>query len=186
MRWAPTTPATARQWRPSGPRTAPPDHRQHLRPDQTAWQRTQFAGRPARPGCIGNQGEGAHPGLLSATRRRRHPRQPTGNSASACKRRRNRNPVLQEMAATAAGKDVVLVAYSEFGRRVKANASQGLTNLDTAISRAPKTFETSATSCLRERCRQIRRRRSGRVGAGWGFLRSSPPGRRSTPLCWRR
>jgi len=34
-------------------------------------------------------------------------------------------PFLQEMAATPAGKDVVLVAYSEFGRRVKANASQG-------------------------------------------------------------
>jgi uncharacterized protein (DUF1501 family) len=34
-------------------------------------------------------------------------------------------PFLQEMAATAAGKDVVLVAYSEFGRQVKANASQG-------------------------------------------------------------
>jgi uncharacterized protein (DUF1501 family) len=34
-------------------------------------------------------------------------------------------PFLQEMAATPAGRDVVLVAYSEFGRRVKANASQG-------------------------------------------------------------
>jgi uncharacterized protein (DUF1501 family) len=34
-------------------------------------------------------------------------------------------PFLQDMAATPAGKDVVLVAYSEFGRRVKANASQG-------------------------------------------------------------
>ena len=33
-------------------------------------------------------------------------------------------PFLQEVAATPAGKDVV-VAYSEFGRRVKANASQG-------------------------------------------------------------
>jgi uncharacterized protein (DUF1501 family) len=34
-------------------------------------------------------------------------------------------PFLRDMAATPAGKDVVLVAYSEFGRRVRANASQG-------------------------------------------------------------
>jgi uncharacterized protein (DUF1501 family) len=34
-------------------------------------------------------------------------------------------PFLQQMAADRYGKNVVLVAYSEFGRRVKANASQG-------------------------------------------------------------
>jgi uncharacterized protein (DUF1501 family) len=34
-------------------------------------------------------------------------------------------PFLQQMAANRYGKNVVLLAYSEFGRRVKANASQG-------------------------------------------------------------
>ena len=34
-------------------------------------------------------------------------------------------PFLQQMAADRYGKNVVLLAYSEFGRRVKANASQG-------------------------------------------------------------
>ena len=34
-------------------------------------------------------------------------------------------PFLQQMAGDRYGKNVVLMAYSEFGRRVKANASQG-------------------------------------------------------------
>jgi uncharacterized protein (DUF1501 family) len=34
-------------------------------------------------------------------------------------------PFLQQMAGDRYGKNVVLLAYSEFGRRVKANASQG-------------------------------------------------------------
>ena len=77
-------------------------------------------------GGRGGEGRGAHPGVLGATGWIRYPCGGAGNPTTvAAKARPGRCPFLKEMAGDKYGKNVVLMAYSEFGRRVKANGAGG-------------------------------------------------------------
>ncbi len=78
------------------------------------------AGRHVRQG--GRPDAGVH----GAARRLRHPRRRTRTQQRLLQTLDEAlTPFLADMATDRHGKDLVVMAYSEFGRRVRANASQG-------------------------------------------------------------
>ena len=109
---------------------------------------------------------------------------------------------LRDMAADRYGKNVVVLAYSEFGRRVAATRPRAPTTAPpvrcsspgqpsragstarnpasptstTETSNPPWTFATSTTTCWRTPSAPIPHRRSGPAGAAWAFW-TRPPAR---------
>ena len=83
MRWASATPATPQRWRPC----ARPTERPGRPMRRSAPSRRRVRSRSHWPvnwaGGRGGQGRGAHPGVLGATGRIRHPRGGAGNPAAS-------------------------------------------------------------------------------------------------------